>query len=135
MRFFEFDTNNMILYHGTSSNDFTSFDMNDVYLTNDEEQAYHYAQGAHLGGRKTGQSKILTVSVENHKTLEADDIVTSIISDEHETFRDLDDLMSWARNNGYHYVFYHHPNVGNQGYHKVWVSLHPNNDLEIIDVS
>ncbi|MDX1641846.1 MAG: hypothetical protein R3220_09105 [Balneolaceae bacterium] len=135
MRLYEFTTNDMLLYHGTSSDDFDSFDTKDVYLTDDEEQAFHYAKSAHLGGRKIGDPKVLTVAGKQGKTLEADEIVDSIIADEHEEFRDLDDLMKWARSQGYRYVFYHHPNVGNNDYHKVWVSLYPNQDLEIIDIN
>ena len=124
----------MLLYHGTSSDDFDAFDTKYVYLTDDEEQAYYYAQGAHLGGRGTHASRVMTIAAKNGKTLEADSIVDSIIMDEHENFDDLDELMNWAREKGYRYVFYHHPDVGGSGYHKVWVSLHPNKDLEIVDI-
>ena len=135
MRLFEFSENDILLYHGTSSNNFDSFDTPDVYLTDDEEEAFNYSQGVHLGGRKTGPSKVMTIAAKDGRTLEADDIVDSIIADENEKFHDLDDLMKWARSHGYRYVFYHHPNSHNDGYHKVWVSLHPNQDLEIIDIN
>lgn len=123
------------LYHGTSGQQFKTgqFNSKDVYLTDDRKEALEtYAHGRHLGGSAGGKPRILKIKTTPGKILFADDEVQSIVSLEHEEFEDLDELMDRARTDGYRYVEFTHPSTTKQDYHKVIVSLHPNEDLTIV---
>lgn len=125
------------LYHGTSSEQLVKtgrWHDKDVYLTYDDEQASYYAHGGHLGGAGGDVKYILTVMAKDGKTLDGSEDIEKIIMAEHDEFDDLDDFMADAKMKGFHYVTFDHPSFGKDDYHKVVVSLHPNQDLQIMDV-
>lgn len=125
------------LYHGTASEQLVKtqrFRQGDVYLTDDEEQAAHYAHGVHLGG-STGDIKyILTVYAKPGKIYDGDADVQQIIMDEHEQYETIEELTEDARRQGYSYVMFHHPSFDQQEDHLVVISLNPNRDLEIVGI-
>lgn len=131
-----------LLFHGTTAKVARQliqqgFDQRDVYLTDSYEDAAGYAHGLHLGGSKTSEKekiRILKIRARPGKTLWADNEVQQIITDEHETFRDLDDLTSHAKSQGYRYIHYEHPSFGfgDKDMHDVVISLHPHEDLKIL---
>lgn len=125
------------LYHGTASDQLIktkTFKDDDVYLTDDIDEAESYAYGKHLGGSSGDKKYILTIMAKKAKVFNGQDDVDKIIVDEHDEFDDLDELMNWARHQKYHYVTFKHPNTKNDEYHNVVVSLYPNKNLEIIDI-
>jgi len=125
------------LYHGTSSDALVKskrFITADVYLTYDKEESKGYAAGKHLGGAGGENNYVLSVLAEPGKIYDGQDDVDKIIMEEHEKFDDLDELMNWARDEGYSYVTFEHPSFSKDDYHKVVVSLRPNKDLKILGV-
>lgn len=125
------------LYHGTRDAALIRarrFTRNqDTYLTDDDEQAGYYAEGVHLGGGGGTKPFVLTVQAKPGKVYDGDEDVNLIVMEEHETFETVEDLTAWARQNGYRYVSFMHPNIGDGDQHWVLVSLYPAQDLRVLD--
>lgn len=76
----------------------------------------------------------MTVAAQDGKILNADEDIQEIVADEHEQFETIDDLLEQAKKQGYRYVQFWHPAIdSNEEVHTV-VSLHPSQDLQVVDV-
>lgn len=120
-------------YHGTSAPEFPRFRPGEAYLTDDPAEAMGFAEGGHLGGSTGGEPRVLEVSLApGGPVMDADDEVSRIVMDEHPELDDIDDLMARHRAEGARYVDFTHPGFAG-GDIRVRVSLHPEEDLEIVD--
>jgi hypothetical protein len=131
------DTDFPPLYHGTSSEDLVHsyrFKPNDIYLTDDYDNAIGFAEGKHLGGAHGRNKFVLTIMARRGKIYRGEEDVDKIVMEEHDDFDELEDLMDWARHSGYSYVTFNHPSFDGDENIFVVVSLHPNRDLKIIGV-
>lgn len=125
------------LYHGTSSDELIKtlkFNTKDVYLTDVEEEAAAFAYGVHLGGAHGETKYILTIDANDGKVYDGDREVQQIVMEEHPKYKDLDELMDWARTQNYQYVTFKHPSTVGDEDILVVVSLYPNKDLNIINI-
>lgn len=132
MRIFEFDpSTDWIMYHG-SQNDFDSFGQGMVYMTNDEEEAWDFAQNVHRPGQAAEASIVYTIAARPGKVLDINDELSERMMDD----EDVDDIINekavFARQNGYRYLTFYHPSVRGDEF-EAMISLFPNKDLEIVD--
>ena len=131
------DTDFPPLYHGTSSEELVrtyNFKPKDIYLTDDYDNAIGFAMGKHFGGAHGKNKYVLTVMAKTGKIYDGNSDVQQIIMEEHEDFREMEDLMDWARSNNYSYVTFYHPSFESDKEIFVVVSLYPNRDLKIVDM-
>ena len=127
---------NHIFYHGTPSISLAKtgkFSTPEVYLTKKKNEALGFGLGGHRLGSSVGKAYILSIDAQTGKTLDASEIVERIIMEEDEDFESLEDLMAWAREEGYNYVKFQHPSFFGDDYYEVIVSLHPNKDLTVLN--
>lgn len=118
------------LFHGTRE-PITVFQPRPTYLTPDETQAGQYARGVHLGGKGTGEPITLPVATKPGRTVDVNDELFKAMDDGWDVGDALEDAIANARHNGYRYVTYDHPSAGGGDDHRVVVSLHPHEDLDL----
>ena len=126
--------NSNILYHGTSSPEFTQFKKGLAYFTNDPSEAQAYANNPIIGGgRGVGTSRTLKVQAENLKA--AKDINAEVEQGMMAEDRDPDEIISEeaekAKEQGFRYLTFSHPGVGDKDI-LVTVSLYPDKDIKIV---
>ena len=54
--------------------------------------------------------------------------------EDHEKYETIEQYTGDARKQGFRYVTFNHPNIGNDDHHHAVISLFPNQDLQIFDI-
>lgn len=122
----------MILYHGTSAPPFKAFKKGMVFLTNSPQEAAAYALNDIIGGgRGKGKRRVLKVDAAEGYELDITPAVDEAIMEEPDFDAWLTDMADEARNEGAHYLIFHHPSAFEDDEIRVTVSLLPDQDLTI----
>lgn len=133
-----------LLYHG-GPRELRGFNSGILFMTDDEFEAVEFGKGSHIFGQYGRVSYIHIIAAKPGKTYDADDVVMAfIMNEEHPEIGtytgDLDSFLEEIfaprlRKKGYRYMTFEHPSNLGGGSIEVTVSLYPDKDLEIFDVS
>lgn len=113
-------------FHGTRTSLHDYKGKTPLYLTNNEEQAFGYARGVHIGGSGTGNPHVKVFKMAPGNILNIDDAISGADDYDEAINEEIKKALSAK---SVRYLEYSHPNAGSQGEHDVRISLYPDEDL------
>ena len=124
--------NDVIAYHGTTSQHFNAF-TGTPYFTPDKKEAEYYAtsefHNKYLGGGMKGTPRVLKVRLLDAKnsTLDWNDVVSETIMEMNEEYMDLDEAIDGglkeAKKKGYKFISFYHPSSSGNDEYLVYVPV------------
>lgn len=122
-------------FHGTRTAFFNEKGKEPIYITTNKRQAWGYAHGVHLGGKGKDLPHVKEFALKPGKVLDINEHISKAFEEGEDADVGIEKGRQEALKTGARYLEYDHPNSGEEGEHRVRISLFPHEDIKHVGTS